>query len=87
MDASRPVTGLRKNGETFQIEASISTFDADGRRYFTAMLRDLSERQRSADQLRECQRRLSDLLSNVDLVAVMLDRARQSTTATTISSN
>jgi len=75
MDASRPVTGLRKNGETFQIEASISTFDADGRRYFTAMLRDLSERQRSADQLRECQRRLSDLLSNVDLVAVMLDRA------------
>jgi diguanylate cyclase (GGDEF)-like protein/PAS domain S-box-containing protein len=75
MDASRTVTGLRKNGETFKIEASISTFEADGRRYFTAMLRDLSERQRFADQLRECQRRLSDLLSNVELVAVMLDRA------------
>lgn len=73
--ALAPVTGLRKNGEPFQIEASISTFDADGRRYFTAMLRDLSERQRSSDQLRECQRRLSDLLSNADLVAIMLDRA------------
>ena len=52
----------------------MSTFDADGRRYFTAMLRDLSEGQRAANQLRECQRRLSDLLSNVELVAVMLDR-------------
>jgi diguanylate cyclase (GGDEF)-like protein/PAS domain S-box-containing protein len=73
-DASRSVTGLRKSGETFQIEASISTFDADGRRYFTAMLRDLSERQRSSDQLRECRRRLSDLLNNVELVAMILDR-------------
>jgi diguanylate cyclase (GGDEF)-like protein/PAS domain S-box-containing protein len=72
--ASRPVTGLRKNGEMFQIDAAISKFDADGRRYFTVMLRDLTERQQAADELRECQRRLSDLLSNVALIAVMLDR-------------
>jgi diguanylate cyclase (GGDEF)-like protein/PAS domain S-box-containing protein len=70
----RAITGIRKNGEVFPIEASISQFDADGRRYFTAMLRDLSERQRSVDQLRECRRRFSDLLGNVELVAVMLDR-------------
>jgi diguanylate cyclase (GGDEF)-like protein/PAS domain S-box-containing protein len=74
MGATRPVMGLRKNGETFRIEASISKFDAGGRRYFTAMLRDLTDRQRFSDKLRECQRRLSDLLSNVELVAVMLDR-------------
>jgi diguanylate cyclase (GGDEF)-like protein/PAS domain S-box-containing protein len=73
-DVPRPVNGLRRNGESFQLEASVSTFDADGRRYFTAMLRDLSERQRSTDQLRECRRRLSDLLSNVELLAVMLDQ-------------
>ena len=75
MSALRPVTGLRKNGETFRIEACISTFDADGQRYFTAILRDLTDRQRASDQLRECQRRLSDLLSNVELVALMLDRS------------
>jgi diguanylate cyclase (GGDEF)-like protein/PAS domain S-box-containing protein len=70
-----PVTGLRKSGETFQIESSLSTFDADGRRYFTTMLRDLTEGQRAANQLRECQRRLSDLLSTVELMALMLDRS------------
>jgi diguanylate cyclase (GGDEF)-like protein/PAS domain S-box-containing protein len=70
-----PVMGTRKSGETFQIESSHSTFDADGRRYFTTMLRDLSAVQRAADQLRECQRRLSDLLSNVELMALMLDRS------------
>jgi diguanylate cyclase (GGDEF)-like protein/PAS domain S-box-containing protein len=72
--APRPITGLRRDGETFQVEASVSRFDADGRGYFTTMLRDLTERQRASDRLRECQRRLSDLLSNVELVAVMLDR-------------
>jgi diguanylate cyclase (GGDEF)-like protein/PAS domain S-box-containing protein len=72
--APRSITGLRRSGETFQIEASISRFDADGQRYFTAMLRDLTQRQQSADQLRECRRRLTDLLSNIELAAVMLDR-------------
>ena len=68
------ITGLRRSGETFQIEASLSRFSADGERYFTAMLRDLSERQQTTDQLSECQRRLSDLMSNVELLTVMLDR-------------
>jgi diguanylate cyclase (GGDEF)-like protein/PAS domain S-box-containing protein len=74
-DATRSITGLRRSGETFQIEVSICRYNADGRSYFTAMLRDLTQRQQSADQLRECRRRLTDLLSNIELVAVMLDRA------------
>jgi diguanylate cyclase (GGDEF)-like protein/PAS domain S-box-containing protein len=72
--AAPSITGLRRSGETFQVEASISRFDADGRSYFTAMLRDLTQRKQTADQLRECQRRLSDLLGNVELLTVMLDR-------------
>jgi diguanylate cyclase (GGDEF)-like protein/PAS domain S-box-containing protein len=74
MGASRRVTGLRKNGETFLIEASISKFEAGGAHYFTAMLRDITERQRAADLLRESERRLNDMLSNVELSAIMLDR-------------
>ena len=73
-NATRQVMAVRKNGETFQSEAALSTFNANGRRYFTATLRDLSERQQALDKLRESQRRLSDLLSNVEMVAVIIDR-------------
>jgi diguanylate cyclase (GGDEF)-like protein/PAS domain S-box-containing protein len=72
--ATRPVTALRKNGEKFQSEASISTFNVNGRRYFTATLRDLSETAQASNQLRESQRRLSNLLSKVEMVAVIIDR-------------
>ena len=45
------VRGRRKNGEIFPAEASISQFDLGGRRVFTAVLRDVTER-RAADQER-----------------------------------
>jgi diguanylate cyclase (GGDEF)-like protein/PAS domain S-box-containing protein len=49
---SRAVMAVRKNGDTFQSKASISTFNANGRRYFTATLRDLSEKQQPSEQQR-----------------------------------
>ena len=52
---------MRKNGEKFQSEASISTFNANGRRYFTATLRDLSGKPLAGDQLPESQRISADL--------------------------
>jgi diguanylate cyclase (GGDEF)-like protein/PAS domain S-box-containing protein len=79
-DVSHPLaallmaTGLHKSGQTFQIEASLSRFEAGGAHYLTAMLRDTSERQRALNQLRESERRLSDMLSTIDLVSLMLDR-------------
>jgi diguanylate cyclase (GGDEF)-like protein/PAS domain S-box-containing protein len=60
-NASRQVMAVRKNGEKFKSEASISTFNANGRRYFTATLRDLSGRPLPSDQLRESQRIAGDL--------------------------
>ena len=45
------VRGRRKNGEVFPAEASISKFDIEGRRVFTAVLRDITDR-RAADQER-----------------------------------
>jgi diguanylate cyclase (GGDEF)-like protein/PAS domain S-box-containing protein len=60
-NASRHVTAVRKNGEKFQSEASISTFNANGRRYFTATLRDLSGRPLASDQLRESARIAAEL--------------------------
>ena len=45
------VAGRRKNGEVFPAEASISQMDVGGERIFTAVLRDISERKRSEQEL------------------------------------
>jgi PAS domain S-box-containing protein len=47
------VVGVRKNGEEFAAEASISKLDIGGERYFTVVLRDLSDRKRVALALTE----------------------------------
>jgi len=38
----REVSGRRKDGTTFPLHLSVSEFSADGRRYFTGMVHDLS---------------------------------------------
>jgi PAS domain S-box-containing protein len=60
MGGSRIVTGLRRNGEEFPIDASISQLSEDDRKYYSVILRDVSERvrahealARSKDELRE----------------------------------
>ncbi len=47
------IWGLRANGEEFPLEASISQVETDGRRLFTVILRDISERKRAENALRE----------------------------------
>ena len=44
MAAQRIVTGLRRNGEEFPIEASISHITEGNNRFYTVMLRDVTER-------------------------------------------
>jgi PAS domain S-box-containing protein len=47
------IVARRKNGEEFVAEASILKFEVDGQRYFTSVLRDVSERKRREVVLRE----------------------------------
>jgi PAS domain S-box-containing protein len=50
------VMGLRADGEEFPLEAAISHITVQGNQFFTAILRDVSERTRLQEQLRRTER-------------------------------
>lgn len=52
--------GLRADGEEFPIEASISQLESESRKFYTVILRDVTERKRSEEVLKE-QARILDL--------------------------
>jgi len=56
MGKLRPISGLRSNGEEFPIEASISQIEADGKKLFTVIIRDISEKKRLESQFLRAQR-------------------------------
>src|SRR5205807_5882645 len=60
MGALGALFGLRADGEEFPIEASISQIESDGRKLYTVILRDVSERKRTEEALKE-QARILDL--------------------------
>lgn len=55
----REVSGRRKDGTTFPLHLSVGEFEADGRRYFTGMIHDISDRRHVEEALRESERRLA----------------------------
>lgn len=61
MGAAGPVIGLRADGSEFLLEASISQVTVQGRRYFTVIMRDITERQRAMDELEHANARLTKL--------------------------
>jgi PAS domain S-box-containing protein len=61
MGAQRIVTGLRRNAEEFPIDASISQLDGFGGKFYTVILRDVSERVRVEEALRLSKEELREL--------------------------
>ena len=55
----REVVGRRKDGTTFPVHLSVSEFHAGGRRYFTGMIYDISDRKHIEEALVESERRFA----------------------------
>jgi PAS domain S-box-containing protein len=60
MGALGAIFGLRADGKEFPIEASISQIESEGRKLFTVILRDITQRKNAEESLRE-QARILDL--------------------------
>jgi C4-dicarboxylate-specific signal transduction histidine kinase len=54
----RIVVGSRRDGSTFPIELAVGEMAADGQRFFTGFIRDLTERQQAEARLQELQTEL-----------------------------
>ena len=55
------LAGLRADGEEFPIDASISQVEVGGHRFYTVILRDITERQKAAAALDQTHRELREL--------------------------
>jgi PAS domain S-box-containing protein len=68
MGALRIVVGLRSDGEEFPIDASISQITESGKKFYTVILRDVTERTRAEEALLRSQAELRELASGMNSV-------------------
>jgi len=64
------ISGVRSNGEEFPIEASISHVEVSGRKLFTVILRDISERKQAEAHIAQLGRLLDESLNEIFLFNV-----------------
>ena len=61
----REVEGRRKDGSTFPLDLAVSAFYIGSRRYFTGVVRDITERKRAEQALKEADRAKDEFLATL----------------------
>jgi len=61
----REVLGQRKDGSTFPMDLAISEFRLGASRYFTGIVRDITERKRAEEELRLAEERMRSVVDHV----------------------
>jgi|GEM_PF-5293072 len=82
---NREVTGLRRDGSTFPLELALSEMKIRGRRMFTGIGRDISERVHARKEIQEnhelLKKQAEELQDLVEINAIAKDRAESATHA------
>lgn len=58
-------TGVRKDGSTFDAEASVSTYQIGGEDYFVGFVQDITERKKSQEKVKESEARFRNMAENI----------------------
>lgn len=61
----REVVGCRKDGSTFSMDLAVSEFRLGARRYFSGIVRDVTERKQAEEALKETARRKDEFLATL----------------------
>ncbi len=69
----REVTALRKDGTTFPVELALSEMLLPGRRMFTGIIRDITQRQQAEAALKETNAKLEAVIETSPLAITLLD--------------
>ena len=66
--------GLRKDGSEFPLALSLSTWQMGDRRYYTAIMRDMTERNQAEEALRESHKQTVTILESITNAFIAFDR-------------
>ena len=84
------VTALRKTGQEFPVEVSFGEMTSDGHKVFTGFIRDISEKKRAEEQLRQAQEdlaRVTRVVALGELAAAIAHEVNQPLTAIVTNGN
>ncbi len=63
------ITALRRDRSEFPIELSLSSWESENQRYYTCIIRDITDRKKAEDEIRENNRKLNTLFNNLQGMA------------------